>query len=325
VHVFITIDTETSIPPPAPDIDFDHLVSRGIWGECDEGNFGTRYMARIFEEYGLKAVFFVEALHASVFGPGHLDETVGVVQSHGQEAQLHVHTEWMAHAPAQLFDGRTGVNIADFSTAEQADILAAGKNNLVEAGVSDVTAFRAGNYGANDNTLPALARNGIHFDASYNASFVGDPCGISWPNRMTGPEKMGEMVEVPVSWFHDGPGHIRALQLCACSLSEMRHVLTGMAESGARAASIVLHSSELLSRDKSRVEKIVRSRFLGLCKFLADNRETFQTLGFNDVAAWRTEELGKNPPAVRSAVTRTAFRMAEQAAGNFLYQRGRAA
>jgi len=324
VNVFITIDTETAIPRPRPDIDFGRLVREGIWGECSEGAFGVRYLSQQFQDHGLKAVFFTEALHASVFGPRHLEEIVEVAQAHHQEVQLHTHCEWMEHAP-DAFAGRRAENLTELPVAEQAAILAIGKRNLEAAGVSDVTAFRAGNYGANDDTLTALGDQGFRYDASYNAAFLGNPCAISWPDRLTGPVRIGGVTEVPVTWFHDGPNHIRALQLCACSFAEMRHVLSGLEAAGARAASIVLHSSELLSRDKTRLEKIVRARFLGLCKFLADNRDRFQTVGFNDLADWADADLGDNPPAIRSAVTRTAFRMAEQIAGNFLYQRGRAA
>lgn len=324
MYVFITIDTETAIPRPRPDIDFDRLVREGIWGECSEGAFGVRYLAEQFQDHGLKAVFFTEALHASVFGPRHLEQIVEVAQTHGQEVQLHTHCEWMDHAP-DSFAGRAGENLTEFPLADQEEILAIGKRNLQAAGVAEVSAFRAGNYGAGDDTLKALSQLGFRYDASYNAAYLGNPCTISWPSRLTGAVRIGEITEVPVTWFHDGPNHIRALQLCACSLAEMRHVLAGMEASGARAAAIVLHSSELLSRDKARLEKIVRARFLGLCKFLADNRDRFQTVGFNDLVDWTETDLGDNPPAVRSAVTRTAFRMAEQIAGNFLYQRGRAA
>ena len=273
----------------------------------------------------MKSVFFIESLHASLFGPRHLEEVVGVVQDHGQEAQLHVHCEWMEHASKDVFGGRTATDISEFSIDEQAELLAIARNNLMEAGAAAVTAYRAGNYGANNDTLAALVRNGIHFDTSYNLAYLSEACKISVPQKLTGPIKIGDLVEVPVTWFRDGPGHTRALQLCACSLAEMKHVLTSLHAAGAKAAVLVLHSFELLSRDKSRVEKIARARFLGLCKFLADNRHRFETVGFNDVMHWREEALGDNPPAVRSAVTRTALRIGEQVAGNLLYQRGRAA
>jgi len=325
VYVFITIDTETAIPAPGPDVSFERLISRGIWGECDEGNFGTRYIARVLHEHGLKSVFFVESLHASVFGPRHLEEIVGVVQGHGQEAQLHLHCEWMAYAPKDVFGGRIAANIWELPLDEQAELLAVARNNLIEAGASAVTAYRAGNYGASNDTLLALTRNGIHVDSSYNLNYLAEDCKISVPEKLTGPVKMGDVVEVPVTWFHDGPGHTRALQLCACSLAEMKYVLNAMHAAGAKAAVLVLHSFELLSRDMSRVEKIARARFLGLCKFLADNSDRFETVGFNDVGHWREEALDDNPPAVRSAVTRTALRIGEQVAGNLLYQRGRTA
>ena len=45
--------------------------------------------------------------------------------------------------------------------------------NLRECGAGEVKAFRAGNYGANWETLRVLGENGIHYDSSHNIDFLG--------------------------------------------------------------------------------------------------------------------------------------------------------
>ncbi len=71
--------------------------------------------------------------------------------------QLHLHTEWLEFAPDSPVGGRTGQHIKDFTREDQAVLIEYGIARLVAAGAPRPTAFRAGNYGANDDTLRALA------------------------------------------------------------------------------------------------------------------------------------------------------------------------
>jgi hypothetical protein len=51
-------------------------------------------------------------------------------------------------------------------------------------------AFRAGSYGANFDTLRALARNGILYDSSHNTCYLGYTCEMRTPNLLLQPKKI---------------------------------------------------------------------------------------------------------------------------------------
>ena len=58
-------------------------------------------------------------------------------------------------------------------------------------------AFRAGNYGANDDTLRALATLGITYDSSHCPALVGGACQISLGPDDRDPELHHGVIEVP--------------------------------------------------------------------------------------------------------------------------------
>jgi len=63
-----------------------------------------------------------------------------------------------------LSSRRIGGNLYDFHRDEQYQILEYARDTLIAAGAPAPNAFRAGNYGANDDTLLALSDLGIQYD-----------------------------------------------------------------------------------------------------------------------------------------------------------------
>src|SRR3546814_5688295 len=80
----------------------------------------------------------------------------------------------------------------------------------------------SGNFGANDDTLRALAALGFRFDSSFNAAWAGRGCAITLDPGNMGMRFHHGMCEVPVSGLMDGPGSFRPAQLCAMPKEEMR-------------------------------------------------------------------------------------------------------
>ncbi len=60
-----------------------------------------------------------------------------------------------------------------FSLEEQSELIAMGKQRLIESGVNEVNAFRAGSFGFNVETLSALHKNNIFIDSRYSACCMG--------------------------------------------------------------------------------------------------------------------------------------------------------
>ncbi len=156
MKVFLTVDTE--VWPRHPDWLKSNLeadIERDIHGMTGAGEFGIGYQMDVLNAHGLKAVFFVESLFACAVGVEPLRKIVTAIQKSGHEAQLHVHPEWLAWLPHPLLGERRGQNLKNFSLDEQLVLLRAASANLREAGVPNIRAFRAGNYGADFNTLRA--------------------------------------------------------------------------------------------------------------------------------------------------------------------------
>jgi hypothetical protein len=308
LDVLITVDTE--VWWQEPDLTtFRDDFARWFYGRTPSGEFGVAYQIRELNRRGLKAVFFVEPLFACAAGLGPLEEMVGVIRDGGHEVQLHIHTEWLELLDEPLSRQPLGTHLRDFDYDDQLALLSRALENLRRAGADDVCAFRAGNYGANRVTLKALAELGLRYDSSYNFCYLNDACQIEVPEVLLQPTELDNTIEVPIGFFEDWPGHYRHAQITAVSAAEMRHVL----RSAARALStfvIVSHSFELLTADRSDVDPTVLGRFHALCDFLADNRDTFVTRGFNDASF---EPSAATVEPLRGRLLNTALRIGQQA------------
>ena len=152
-------------------------MSRSIYGKTRAGDFGLAYQLGLLNAHKLKAIFFVEALFADAVGIEYLQEIVDLITDAGQEVQLHLHTEWLREIENANLPSPNGRNIQDFSENDQSLLIRRGLENLRQCGVERICGFRAGNYGANLDTLRALAANGIEYDSSYNPCYLDHDCG----------------------------------------------------------------------------------------------------------------------------------------------------
>ena len=303
--VFLTIDTEISCPLSdgweSNGLAFEY--DRDILGRTHDGDFGISYQMEVMHAHGWRGVFFVEGLFACAAGREPLAKIVKLIQDRGHEVQLHLHTEWLARMKRPLLSGgKTGGNMLCFSREEQVHLLRTGIDNLLACGVERVRAFRAGNLGANHDTLAALAEVGVEFDSS------------AYPGGSTGDVMTAGVTEVPITMFFDYGRHLRPMQICACSSAEMRGVLMSAWRKRCRAVVIVSHGFELLHRPTEPLQQAGASRlrvrrFGELCRFLGDNRDKFEPATF---ASLGRAVFAEAP--VRSPVHRTAWRFVEQLA-----------
>jgi hypothetical protein len=313
LNVFITVDVELRIGRATlTPSGLAEAMRAGIYGRTPEGDFGLPFKLRTLNSHGLKGVFFVESLSASALGVDPLRETVDLISGAGQESQLHVHAEWLSLMSEPILAGRTGRNMRDFSEDEQTRLIGAALANFHAASGRRPTAFRAGNYGANFSTLRALARNGIFVDTSYNACYLGDPCDMQTPQPLVRPQYFDDVLELPVTFFEDWPGHMRHAQVGACSFGEMSSMLMQAWRKGWGSFVIVSHSFELMNRARTRADPIATRRFADLCRFLAENRDKFHTCGFAELDSQRFSPEPVSPP-LKSNPARTIWRFGEQA------------
>ncbi|MEO6924810.1 MAG: hypothetical protein ABI142_13365 [Bryocella sp.] len=310
MNILLTVDTELSpgrsVTTPADVV----ANARGSFYGVGSGDGGLPTQLGLLRQHRLKAVFFVEALAALVVGDDPIREVVTLLIRSRQEVQLHLHTEWLALARFNPMGDKRGQNMCDFSERDQARMIQLGKDTLIRCGVENISAFRAGNYGADNATLRALAANDIHFDSSYNHAYLGRGCSIKTDDVLTHAARVEGVTEVPITFFQDWPGHVRHAQVCACSFGELSHMLLEAHAAGFTTFVIVCHSFELINRARTRVNRLLVRRFRRLCEFLDQRRDLFRTVGFNDLDA----SISPLPRPLVSPPRRTIGRYVEQLA-----------
>jgi hypothetical protein len=320
-RVFITIDTEYSSglytgPGPA---DRAENYARSIACLTPNGPTGITHKLQLLQQFGQKAVFFVDPMPALIWGVAAIEDIIAPIITAGQDVQLHCHTEWLGIAGAAnpLPSGRTGKNIADFPFDEQCQLLDYARATLMAAGAPTPVAFRAGNYGASDDTLRALAAIGMAYDSSHCPALPDGACRISLGPEDREPVLHQGLIEVPVGTIGTMTGGQRHAQITALTLAEMlaaiRHARDGQRES----FTLVSHSFELINRRKLAVNRIVRRRFSGLLRALTimDRVET----GTFAESPPKLTALGASSQPLPATAMRTSMRYAEQLVSNTLY------
>jgi hypothetical protein len=313
LNVLFTVDTEIWCGEWT-DLDrrFPTAFKHYVYGPTSDGNFALPGLFRTLNEYGLTAAFMVETLFATRFGLAPLEEMVGLIRDAGQEVQLHLHPEWADESiePLIPLTGEKRPLMRQFSFADQRALIAHGRDLLLAAGAPPVTAFRAGSYGLNLDTLKALHDCQILIDTSYNPGYSTGVADVAPGHVLMQPEQLQGVAEFPVTAYRDGRGaKLRHMQLTACSFAEMKQVLESAEESGYEYVVIVAHNFELLTPDKQRQDKRLVRRFERLCQFLSSNAERFNVCGFNSIENIR---YAPQPEPVKGSVWRTAERHVEQ-------------
>jgi len=320
-RVFITIDTEYSsgLYTGPGRADLAENYSRSIACITPDGPAGITHKLDLLNQHGLKAVFFVDPMPALVWGVAAIEDIVAPIIAAGQDVQLHCHTEWLAIAGAAnpLASGRTAKNIADFPFEEQCELLEYARTTLMAAGAPAPVAFRAGNYGANDDTLRSLAQLGIFYDASHCPALTDGAGRISLGPDAREPLCHMGVIEVPVGTIGTLSAGQRHAQVTALTLAEMLAAIRHARATGRESFTLVSHSFELINRRKLAVNRVVRRRFTGLVRALAT------------MPGVESGTYAETPPTVfthartsaplPASLTRTGMRVAEQLVSNTLY------
>ena len=284
LNIYITVDTETWCGG-WNDIDtkFPQAFKNYIYGSTKGGDYGLPFQLKLLNEHGLKAIFFVEPLFSTRFGRDALQEVVGLVHEANQSVELHLHPEWTDESKQTIFPHikEKREHLKYFTYEEQSKLISLGIELLKDAGCEDLIAFRAGSFGANDDTVKAVLACGLNIDSSYN--FCIPECEIKSFHDIHQPVKQEGIIEAPVTTFTDGTGHRRHAQLTACSFSELKSSMEQAYKQQWQSYVLLSHSFELLKPDFSDRDKCVVKRFEKLCGFLSKNKDRFKTCFFNEM------------------------------------------
>ena len=293
--------------------------ARSIACTTPDGAVGVGYQLDVFDRRGLKAVFFVDPMPALLWGVEAIADVIGPIVERGHDVQLHLHTEWLALAGVDNpLGSRTGTNLKDFTFEEQCLLLDYARSTLIAAGAPPPVAFRAGNFGANDDTLRALAELGMDFDTSHCPGIAASACAISLRPDDRQPLRHCGVTEVPIGCIAGLGGRLRHLQLTALTHAELLAAARHATAKSEASLTLLSHSFELLSRDRTRINYIVKRRFERLCAGLADiPGMTSATYDTQPPAV--AGNNAPSPPLLPYSLLRTGLRYAEQAVANALY------
>src|SRR5690606_13026751 len=127
-------------------------------GRSRHGDYALPKTLEILNRHRLNGVFFVEPLFAARFGLRYLRTVVDLIQQAGQKVELHLHPEWTDEiSPPPIEDAsRKRQHLTHYSLGEQTQLIRYGTQLLREAGVDEITAFRAGSFACNADTFRAL-------------------------------------------------------------------------------------------------------------------------------------------------------------------------
>lgn len=293
VKVFLTVDTEVW------DFydDLESNIKSSLWGETASGNFGLKYLLDLFAKYQLSANFFVEPLFSLVDKNNTLQDIVDLIQPYKQDIQLHIHTERLELTNPEL-PLEAKANLHNYTLNEQQEIIAKGKELLIACGVNDINAFRAGNYGGNEDTLRALNSLGFAFDSTYNACYLNAPCFMTALGKdLNQATRYENLIVYPITYFVQHNRKKRHMQIVAASKNEIIDALNSAHHNNFSEVTIVLHSFEAIQRmfkhdSYHRVDKVILARLEGVCSFLANNKDKFDTCLFSELS--NVSEATKN-------------------------------
>ncbi len=298
VQVLITIDTECSLGgawenPSLKPID----PELSVLGKIGSQYYGTPRIMDILEKNSLRGTFFVEVFAAMNGSRPALAEAYSQIAKRGHDVQLHLHPIHYYYHLRQ--EGRLDLErlpkdkdmFAAHALEKQVEMLKAGVAIFQDMIGESPVAFRAGNFGADLDTLDALEKVGIRFDSSFNASYTQTDCKLDSSGAVNLSWKHGNIWEVPITNFQTGKWGLRALKqlnINAVSLWEMKSVLDQAERIGLRTVNFIAHSFSLFKIGdvqfrKLTPDRLAQRRLQGLCRYLMENPDRFRVVGFSDL------------------------------------------
>lgn len=310
LRFLFTIDTEISMGGALQDPELTPVgAAQRIWGETNSGRAGIDTFMDVFDEYGMRGVFFYEVCGRNVVEEAALERAAQHIVSRGHDIELHVHPEFRVDMEGY----RTGqadkpsALLRDYALQEQVELLSTTADRLERWTGRRPIAFRAGGFGADDRVFEALHAAGLKIDSSYSLwSLALETCQIAAEPRLNDIALMDRGIwEVPVTCYEAaGPrGGLRQFDLASLGVSEAIGVLEDLHANGAWLATSLTHSFRLLKTTDvqytdARPDETNIHRLRALCRFLAENGDRFQVCTYKDLPLdeWAPALAGPRDP-----------------------------
>ena len=305
VNVFITIDTEHSIGGAFANPQLKPVGNaRRIFGRIGNSEFGIPLIMDIGDRYGICFTFFVETLSKYFFGEEETREVCQYILKRDHDIQLHLHPEYLIFSSSLHNSGKPKCDMSSYSLSQQIELIKDGCRTLNDNGVTNLTAFRAGCFGADLNTLIALKKNDILIDSSYSKFYTKKAEKLFKKYVINDACNTNGIWEFPNTNFSElqflGLHRNRPLDINGSSFAEMKSVLNYAKKHGPRNITIILHSFSFIKAYDAQYNKMkprfrVIRRFEKLCRFLSENSQTFKVVTFGSLDQQELEKMCANP------------------------------
>jgi len=292
INVFITVDAEHSIGEAFKNRNLRPVGNeKRIWGKIGDKSFGIPLMMEIAETYNIRLTFFVEVLNKYYFGEEETKKVCEYILNRGHDVQLHLHPNYLNFTLKNPMEKTYSDLIGTYRLEKQSELIKEGIEILIQNGVPRPIAFRAGCFGANEETLRALKVVGVLIDSSYNKTYAGDTCLLD-KKEINDLTYLNGIWEFPITNFVESTKlrskRFKPLDINGVSFQEMKSVLNQAKESGPRNITIIMHSFSFLKPYDVQYNIVkprwyVIRRFKKLCNFLNENPETFGTRIFGSL------------------------------------------
>lgn len=285
--VMITVDTEHSIggafnnPLLKP-------VGNGkrIYGRIGGIEYGIPLIMDIADRYRIPLTFFVEVFNKYYFGEKETRDVCEYILKRGHDVQLHLHPCWLNFKSGDPNSKKYSDHMSSYNFEIQTEMIGEGKELLSRYCGKPPVAFRAGNYGADANTLKAVKANGMDIDSSYNAAFPNHSKNITRGSINDAVDIHGTL-ELPITNFIEAipllGKRYKPMDLNGVSYREIQTVLEqSCVGQGPKHITLILHSFSFLKSKDVQYENCtfrhyVVKRFENLCQYLDEHKDTMNS------------------------------------------------
>jgi hypothetical protein len=300
VNVYLTVDTECRRNSPS----CDGPIYGRLKGKSEL--LGLDFILDTLEKFSLKTTFFLEPFFSYKFGLPALRKICGKILSKNQEIQLHMHPYFKSNSK-ELFEDE----LHTYDYKNQVSLIQEAKDILLGCGVSKIDAFRAGSFAINNTTYAALKKCDINISSNYNLDFLNKTCKVNTDTNHNEPFYCQDgILEMPITCFSEYnlmqlKKSFKHMQITAASFSQMKYFIAKAAQFNVKNIVILFHTFEFIDfideqHNIGKPNKINIKRFLNLCEFLSQNKESIEVKTISDIDKDKVPKSGEKKNSVPS-------------------------
>ena len=183
--VLVSIDVESPIGING----IDNL----IYGKTLEGEYGINKIIDLLDSYSIKGLFFVDIAEAWEYDEEQIKQVMIDIENRGHNVGVHLHPDRMADKNKKF--------LWQYSYDEQYEMIKKVTDFYIKVLNHEPISFRAGRYGANNDTIDILNELGYKIDMSMYYG-MKKRCKIEGEYETINRRKLiNKVIEVPVTVF----------------------------------------------------------------------------------------------------------------------------